>query len=351
MFAKKKDSETRNDPSVLQYMKSLSAPAEVKPEITFVSELCDEWLKNYSMQLQPTTVHSYRVAANCHIKRVLGHIRLDELTFEDCQLFINSLQIGCGIPTPLKTKTIRNIYEALHVALKTAVKLELIRSNPADGVLLPKNEKFTYTLLDQKKLCAFYTQLEGHSMRDLFLFDLYTGLRQAEVIGLTWDCVDLTEGTMNIHRQLQYNKDTNEYIWSPPKGGRTRLLALNKHALEILRRVRSKRRRAKGPDDFVFITRNLTHYSPTGVYKSFKTVVDHIGCPNVRFHDLRHTYAVMSLQAGIDPKTIQYNLGHYSAAFTLDVYCHCLDEMKKKGSEKLDSFFDNLLQTERSNQR
>ena len=127
MFKKRKDNETRNDPSVLQYMKSLGTPAEMKPEIIFVSELCDEWLMNYSMQLQPTTVHSYRVAANCHIKRVLGHIRLDELTFEDCQLFINSLQIGYGIPMPLKTKTIRNIYGALHIALKTAVKLELMK--------------------------------------------------------------------------------------------------------------------------------------------------------------------------------------------------------------------------------
>ncbi|MCR5306593.1 MAG: tyrosine-type recombinase/integrase [Oscillospiraceae bacterium] len=72
----------------------------------------------------------------------------------------------------------------------------------------------------------------------------------------------------------------------------------------MLRRLHFSRKRSKEPEDFVFFTRSLKHYSHTGVYKSFKTVVGHIGCPSARFHDLRHTYAVMSLEAGIDPKTI-----------------------------------------------
>jgi integrase len=84
-------------------------------------------------------------------------------------------------------------------------------------------------------------------------------------------------------------------------------------------------------------------FTAAGLYDSFKKVAVSIGCPETRFHDLRHTYSVMSLEAGMDPKTLQYNLGHYSAAFTLDVYCHFIDEMKRKGAEKLDLFFDDLF--------
>ena len=67
-----------------------------------------------------------------------------------------------------------------------------------------------------------------------------------------------------------------------------------------------------------------------------------IGCPNVRFHDLRHTHAVLSLKAGIDIKTLQYNMGHYSAAFTLDVYGHCLDEMRIHGAEQLSNYMNRF---------
>ncbi|MDY3213723.1 MAG: tyrosine-type recombinase/integrase [Ruminococcus sp.] len=63
-----------------------------------------------------------------------------------------------------------------------------------------------------------------------------------------------------------------------------------------------------------------------------------IGYPKVTFHDLRHTHAVLSLKAGMDIKTLQYNLGHYSAAFTLDVYGHCLNEMQIHGAEQLSNY-------------
>lgn len=218
----------------------------------------------------------------------------------------------------------------------------LITSNPADGVMLPSANHYDYNPLNQEQLKAFYKRLRNHPKQDLFLFTLYTGLRQGEVIGLTWRAIDLANQTMNIYRQLQYNKDTNEFFWCEPKAGRTRLLALNRHAFRILMKLNA--RKPHNPDDFVFLSRYGTHLTPPGVYDSFKKVITSIGCEKVRFHDLRHTYAVMSLQAGMGPKTLQYNLGHFSAAFTLDVYCHCIDEMKRKAAEKLDLFFDDLFE-------
>ena len=219
-----------------------------------------------------------------------------------------------------------------------------ISNNPANGVMVPPIPQQTYHPLNQEQLKAFYIRLKNHPKRDLFLFTLYTGLRQGELIGLTWRAIDLSDQTMNIYRQIQYNKDTNEFFWCDPKGGRTRVLALNRHAAEILTRLNLQK--CHDPDDFVFPSRVGTHLTPAAVYDSFKKVITSICCEKVRFHDLRHTYAVMSLQAGMDPKTLQYNLGHFSASFTLDVYCHCIDEMKRKAAEKLDVFFNNLFDSE-----
>lgn len=341
MFEKNKFKEIPNDPSVLEQMRSIYPKESIVVRVTTVGEWFREWHTNHTIHLGQTTWHTYGVTINTHINRVLGHLRLDELTFEDCQLFVNSLAVGCGIPKPLQPKTIHNHFGVLHVGLETAKKMGLINTNPADGVMLPPVPQYEYNPLNQEQLKSLYKRLKNHPKRDLFLFTLYTGIRQGELIGLTWRAIDLNNRTMNIYRQIQYNKDTNEYFWCDPKGGKTRLLALNRHATEILTRLNTQKHH--DPDDFVFPSRIGTHLTPPGVYDSFKKVIMSIGCKKVRFHDLRHTYAVMSLQAGMDPKTLQYNLGHFSAAFTLDVYCHCIDEMKRKAAEKLDVFFDNLF--------
>ena len=79
------------------------------------------------------------------------------------------------------------------------------------------------------------------------------------------------------------------------------------------------------------------------VYKNFKEIVASIGCPNVRFHDLRHSYAVASIRAGDDIKTVQGNLGHATAAFTLDVYGHVTNQMKQASAERMDTFIKDVL--------
>ena len=80
------------------------------------------------------------------------------------------------------------------------------------------------------------------------------------------------------------------------------------------------------------------------VYRYLKTASEKaFGRANVRFHDLRHTYAVLSLQAGDDYKTLQENMGHYSAAFTLDRYGHCTDDMKTASSQRMESYFNQTF--------
>ena len=81
---------------------------------------------------------------------------------------------------------------------------------------------------------------------------------------------------------------------------------------------------------------------PKRVYLHFKSAAVAIGAPDARVHDLRHTYAVLSLQNGDDIKTVQENLGHASAAFTLDVYGHVSDRMKKESANRMEEYIRNL---------
>lgn len=79
------------------------------------------------------------------------------------------------------------------------------------------------------------------------------------------------------------------------------------------------------------------------VYDCFKRIVRQMGLPQMRFHDLRHSYAVISIKSGDDIKTIQSNLGHSSAAFTLDVYGHCTEEMKKASANRMESYMKVVM--------
>lgn len=89
---------------------------------------------------------------------------------------------------------------------------------------------------------------------------------------------------------------------------------------------------------FVFTDDLGHHLSASTVYNSFKKVMQKIGSPETRFHDLRHSYAVASIQSGDDIKTVQENLGHATAAFTLDVYGHVTEKMKRESAARMEAF-------------
>lgn len=92
----------------------------------------------------------------------------------------------------------------------------------------------------------------------------------------------------------------------------------------------------------VFTNEIGQNLSPLTVYKNFKKLAEEIGCPNARFHDLRHSYAVAAIQSGDDIKTVQENLGHHTAAFTIDVYGHVTDQMRQESAERMQSFISRV---------
>ena len=96
------------------------------------------------------------------------------------------------------------------------------------------------------------------------------------------------------------------------------------------------------PDDLVFTNELGEHLKHDLVYRHLKRIFASMGVSNLRFHDLRHTYAVLSLRSGCDIKTVQENLGHYAAAFTLDTYAHVTEQMRREGADKINQFIEKI---------
>jgi integrase len=180
-----------------------------------------------------------------------------------------------------------------------------------------------------------------------------TGLRQGEVLGLTWDCVDFENNTLLVNKQHSIDRRTKEYRFSSPKNGQSRTLTVADEVMDALREQRKRQEEWKkmvgslwsNPDQMVF-TNELGHFvSNKTLYNRFKRLMKANGFDELRFHSLRHTFAVNSLRAGDDIKTVQENLGHATAAFTLSTYAHATPNMKRESANRMGQYIQSLKTT------
>ena len=203
--------------------------------------------------------------------------------------------------------------------------------------------------LDEAQTAAFLNAIHGQPFERLFIVDLLTGLRQGELLGLRWKDVDFDAGTVTVAQQLLKSKEKGgTYFFGSLKNDKTRLLTPAPSVMKALReqrRVQTEWRLKAGEfweDSGLVFTDELGHHlSHVTVRKHFKKAVESIGIPEARFHDLRHSFAVNSLQAGDNPKTVQENLGHATAAFTLDVYAHATERMKRDSANRMEALFQS----------
>lgn len=318
-----------------------------EPSKMTVGEWLNTWQEQYLNDLKPLTKEMYATAVRIHLKPALGMKKLDALLPADIQRFYNSLMQG---EKPLSAKTIKNIHGIFHRALQQALDLGYLRNNPANPCRLPRVEKPIIHTLDDVSTKKFLKAIQGHRFENLFLVTLFTGLREGEVLGLKWDCVDFTNGSLLVGRQLQRKRDgSSQYYLISPKSGKFRKVVLAPFVLDILHRQRAEQeiwKRVAGKSwmdtGLVFTDELGDNLTPETVYKNFKKIAIEIGCESLHFHSLRHSYAVAALQSGDDIKTVQENLGHYTAAFTLDVYGHVTDKMRQDSADRMQKYIDIL---------
>ena len=305
------------------------------------------WDKDYLIGVKPRTQEAYRSILCTHIRPGLGAIKLEVLNAHTIQHFYNGLsQKG------LSAKTVKNVHGVLPELLQQAVRIGYLRMNPSDACTLPRVVKKEIKPLGDDAIRQFLAAIQGHRFEILLMVTLFTGLREGEVLGLSWDRVDFDKGTLLIDRQLQRAKDESGercYSLVPLKNDKWRRITPADSVMELLRRQWSRQaewRLRAGPaweDSGLVFTNELgEHLSPYTVYHNFKRLAASIGIPEARGHDLRHSYAVAAIKSGDDIKTVQGNLGHATASFTLDVYGHVTDQMQRDSAERMQKFIKSV---------
>lgn len=310
----------------------------VKSDMPF-GEWIDFWYQQYcKMTIRQSTQASYENKIYNHIIPEIGSIKLNELTQNDLQQFYARAKNGGRLKYAeclgdgLSDRTIRSMHAVCRQALEKAVSENLITVNPAIGCKLPPKKSREMQVLTPEEMQRFLIQAKYEGYFEMLLLELTTGMRRGELLALQWDDLNLDTGELNICRQVYHVKGSMQ-ISEPKTKSSIRTIILPKVVLNVLAEYKKTvNSRWLFPSPIIEdMPRN-----PQSVVKKVKEILRKADCKNIRFHDLRHTFATTALANGMDVKTLSSIIGHVSSQTTLDIYLHSTHEMRRQAASKID---------------
>ena len=307
---------------------------KLKPDMPF-GEWIDFWYQYFSSpKLRPTTQATYENRIYGHIIPSVGKIPLSKLTQNDLQQFYAKLKrTGRKVNVELKgtgvsDRMVRSCHALCRSSLEKAVEEGLITRNPSIGCKLPPKKNGEMKVLTQNEIVRLLNQAYDEGYYEMFLLELTTGMRRGEILGLKWRDLNLETGELNIKRQL-----TTKGISVPKTKSSIRTVLLPPDMLDLLREMKKT---AKYDWIFPSPVKEGEPRNPTAITKRFRIMLERAHCKHVRFHDLRHTFATMALENGMDVKTLSAMIGHVSSETTLNIYSHVTDTMRAQAAVKID---------------
>lgn len=325
-----------------------------------LDEYLKQWLKTQAHEVRLVTLDHYQRMIDHHIAPKLGHKPLSKLyPYEIQEFYVALMESGLG------AGTVRNIHATLGKALKRAVRLRLLVSNPVRDVDPPSYKPSETQSLTPEEAARFLEAAKGDEHYLLFKLALHTGLRPEEYLGLKWQHVQLDykdekgvmRGLLRVRQTVVVNTNGNGWYWSTPKTRKGLRDVFFPHDLaQELKSHRARQNELKlklgrhyQDNDLVFTTRTGAPHRRINVSRRhFKPILKKAEIPERRLYCLRHSYATLSLVAGVDPKVVSEQMGHASIAFTLGVYHHVMAGMRETGADKLEKLISGTLQAQRA---
>lgn len=308
-----------------------------------LGEWLDIWLENVAGTIRPNTLIRYRGTVKNHIKPQLGHKVISQITPKDIQKFCDRLLTNGKLNGSggLSNNTVRGIHGMLHEALDAAKQARLIIRNPTEDIMPPKFSQTPKRILTDEQLNVFIDAIGKDALwHDFFYTAVTTGLRRGEICALRWEDLDTKQSTLHVRRTL-HKKNGKPYTTGDTKTyAGTRKIVLPPSVTELL-----KNRKETALSEWVFpnLLKPEEPTNPGSAYTHMKTLLQQAGLPDIRFHDLRHTFATHALASGVDIKTLSGILGHTRTAFTLDTYAHTTGDMQKRAAEIVGEFLTDIF--------
>ena len=320
-------------------------------KVTTVDDWFHIWYNNIIFHRAPNTRRNHEERYRINVQPIIGNMDIAEVLPMHC------LEIFTKMESSYSGGTIVQTYITLGAMLRSAVKNKIIPQHPFDGMEYDLPEKIPsniHFLTIEEQRIFLNTAKRSHNYRAYCLI-LETGLRTSELVGLTFDCVDLKKRTIKIEKTLEYRHSEGYWRAGPPKTKASyRTIPLTDRAYAILKELQEERPiRKEAPElsqileykdrltkkiktlnmkDLVFVNYrtgmpNKNSSYDTHLYK----LCDESGLEYFCMHALRHTFATRAIEYNVHPKALQQLLGHASIKTTMDTYVHNTTESLEKG--------------------
>jgi integrase len=321
-----------------ELLASLDRGVYTPPGRLTVAEHLKNWIEGYvKTNCSIRTLDAVQSIVERHLIPALGHIQLKQLHPQAIQEYY-----GKALEKPLSARSVHYHHRILKQSLKYAVRQGYLGRNPCEMVDPPSPRKKPMRTLTPSELEALLEHASGNQFYPIYYTAVSTGLREAELLGLTWRDIDLDRLSISVNKVLYKRRGVCQFNEPKTSHSRRRVSMTPKLAL-FLKKYKEEREllclelgKCLTLDDLVFANTEGKPIDPGVLSHNFGRIVKRVGLEGVRFHDLRHTFASLMLLRGAKPKVISEALGHSSVAFTMDVYSHIIEGMQQDAMALLD---------------
>jgi integrase len=312
------------------------------------SEYMRNWFEIYKKG-KHSLVHdrTIELAVKLVEKHFVG-VKLKELNRDMYQRFLNEFAENHA------TGTVKKRHTYIRACIKYALEDGIITKDPTYKAIIKgkkddKAEELKYLNFEEVKSLVAELQKNlnpKYISRYIILFAIATGARFAEIIGLTWDCVDLKNQTITINKTWDY-KDTNDFS-STKNYQSKRTITIDVDTCVMLKDLKNKQNKIaiqtglRNNKNLCFVNTKMELVTPDGVNSTLRKLCKKLGIKEITSHGLRHTHASMSLYKKVNVKYVSRRLGHNDIVTTLQTYSHILDEMEQMESRIIDTFMEEI---------
>jgi integrase len=306
-----------------------------------LDQYLDQWLKTIKPRISSKTYESYESLLAKYIRPSLGKKILVTIRPLDVQAAYQVMT-----DRGLSPRTVQGAHWVLNAAFRQALQWEMILEVPTKGLKLPRIKRREMQVFNVEQAKIFLKFALPTLYGTLFAIAITTGMRPSEYIGLKWQDIDWERGTVSVKRTLRKGLTGQWEFGETKRVGSRRIIRLQNWVIARLKQLKEFQTKHPVVDpeewpeavDLIFITEFGRPVNVNSlVYKHFKPIIKRAGLPNIRLYDLRHTAATLALTVGVSPKIVSEQLGHTSAAFTLDVYSHVLRHMQDDAAAKVEA--------------
>ena len=301
----------------------------------------EEWMQTFMKEagttVRPTTLSRYEQELRLHVLPDIGHLRLDKVQPQHLSALYRRLL------ERLSPSSVRRVHAMLRRSFNVAVRWGYLASNPAQLVDPPPLPHHEIQPLSVEEARRFLKAAERTPMLARWALAVTLGLRQGEVLGLSWDDIDLDQGVLRVRRALQRQSGGKLVLVQPktPRSRRTVRMPASLVALLRDHHVRQQQLRARAGDEWketglVFTTRKGGAIQPRNDYRAFRALLDQAELRRIRLHDLRHTAASLMLAKEVPARVVMEVLGHSQISLTMNTYSHVADKSMQTAAERME---------------